>query len=146
MLLLADILPTGLFAATQALNHPKTRVFVDGSTWPPIANFGAKMKEEDRTLTFAVIGLGPVGLCACIALVDMLESLGRKWKVVGVDLNASRREKVLSIWKKMGLSDRGEYAVEDSEGAGKLVASWTQGIGFNAIIEVSKIQDLYALP
>ena len=64
LMLLGDILPTGMFAAAQALNHPKLQADLSGKPWPaclerpaPTANASAK-----TTLIFAVIGLGPVGV------------------------------------------------------------------------------------
>ena len=74
LLLLADILPTGVFAALQALQHPKLSPFLTGSAYPSssfvpagileTAGVGAMkpLEVEDRALTIAIVGLGPVGV------------------------------------------------------------------------------------
>ena len=67
LLLMCDILPTGVFAAFQALNHPKVLPMVTGLPYPA-SSLGteavatSKLTGEDQALTIAVIGLGPVGL------------------------------------------------------------------------------------
>lgn len=70
LLLLADILPTGVFAAVQALQHAKLGPMVSAVPYP----FSGYMTDtqltatlpplslDDRILTFAVVGLGPVGV------------------------------------------------------------------------------------
>lgn len=66
LLLMADILPTGVFAATQALGHGKLRPMVRGDVYPAVKeNTTSVLSVEDRKLTIAVIGLGPVGM-VCI--------------------------------------------------------------------------------
>lgn len=69
ILLLCDILPTGVFAAFQALNHPKTLPMLTSRAYPQ--NSGASLlesgvsvplKAEDKVLTIAIVGLGPVGV------------------------------------------------------------------------------------
>lgn len=63
LLLMADILPTGVFAATQALGHGKLRPMVKGAVYPAIKEDSASvLNADDRKLTIAVIGLGPVGV------------------------------------------------------------------------------------
>lgn len=96
LLLLADILPTGTFAALQALTHPNVLPILKGERFPlsSLGQLGAlspekaaeisisggqaeaatrlrallsdpswpDMKDTDRILTLAVIGLGPVGV------------------------------------------------------------------------------------
>ena len=71
ILLLADILPTGAFAAIQALQHPKIATILTGKAYPfgvgaprSVANNATlvKLQSEDLTLTVAVVGLGPVGV------------------------------------------------------------------------------------
>jgi hypothetical protein len=78
LLLLADILPTGVFAAVQALQHPNIQPLLTSTPFP-VSSFtrgGASenrpmtlltdslppLTEEDKRLTIAIIGLGPVGL------------------------------------------------------------------------------------
>ena len=82
MLLLADILPTGAFAAIQALQHPKVATILTGAKYP----FGAfvprhvaaseasvRLHNEDRVLTIGVIGLGPVGIVCQIAQIKLVD-------------------------------------------------------------------------
>jgi hypothetical protein len=77
-LLLGDILPTGLFAALQLLQHQKIAPMLRGDAWPlntwpfhPDSASPAYGKDmvsasplcmEDRILTVAIVGLGPVGI------------------------------------------------------------------------------------
>lgn len=59
-----------MFAAFQALNHPKVLPIATGIPYPlssvqgidKYQNAGGKLGAEDTILTIAVIGLGPVGL------------------------------------------------------------------------------------
>jgi hypothetical protein len=69
LLLLSDILPTGVFAAFQALNHPKTLPMLTSRSYPqspgaalPEMGVSVPLKAEDQVLTIAIIGLGPVGV------------------------------------------------------------------------------------
>lgn len=103
LLLLADILPTGVFAALQALQHPKLSPMISGSSYP-FSSFNpvgeekvialAPLSQADAVLTIAIVGLGPVGIvspclyfslsvlifpilpqCAAVSLLDMLADL-----------------------------------------------------------------------
>lgn len=78
LLLLADILPTGVFAVTQALQHPNILPIVTSKPFLTAALEQGNTAEQssitllteglppltdaDKVLTIAVIGLGPVGL------------------------------------------------------------------------------------
>ena len=69
LLLLCDILPTGVFAAFQALNHTKILPFTTKQPYPLSSGLSQlgdvsflPLLEEDGLLTMAVIGLGPVGV------------------------------------------------------------------------------------
>lgn len=69
LLLLCDILPTGVFAAFQALSHAKTLPFTTRQPYPLSSSPSQDgdvsflpFLEEDELLTIAVIGLGPVGV------------------------------------------------------------------------------------
>lgn len=74
LLLLADILPTGVFAALQALQHSKLSPMLSGIPYP----FGgfvpyevhstSRVQEIDRMITIAVIGLGPVGVVSRVSI------------------------------------------------------------------------------
>ena len=66
LLLLADILPTGYFAALQLLQHPKLVPLLSGNPYPrPNLAFspaGESTTVPSDVLNIALIGLGPVGI------------------------------------------------------------------------------------
>jgi hypothetical protein len=75
LLLLADILPTGCFAALQALQHPNVLPYLSGKPYlqsSPLHAFGPvpgtglaqseQLTDAEKRLTIGIIGLGPVGL------------------------------------------------------------------------------------
>lgn len=67
LLLLADILPTGYFAALQLLQHPKLLPLLSGNSYPlptlALDNLtGKSMVAQKHVLNIASIGLGPVGI------------------------------------------------------------------------------------
>lgn len=164
---MCDILPTGVFAAFQALNSPKVSPMVRAVSYPlslqpsntSIAG-GNCLQGEDTRLDIAVLGLGPVGMvrapqkcprccmqiienvmqCACISLLDMLAR--RKlaaFRVVAVDLVQLRREKMRAVYAAIGGSGKGmgEFVVASVDESKDIVKNWTEGIGCNAVIEVS---------
>lgn len=145
LLLLADILPTGVFAATQALNHPKVAPVITGRPWPLCfsqtdlgpgneVNFTA----EDRMLTIAVIGLGPVGICSVISILDALSTRDLPFRVIATDLVEARRDKMKSVYAAIDESGRGkgEFAVYSVEETKAKVKEWTNGHGCTAVLEV----------
>ncbi|KAF7327683.1 hypothetical protein MKEN_00347700 [Mycena kentingensis (nom. inval.)] len=138
LLLLADILPTGLFAALQAMNHPKVLPAVTGRAYP--ASFSqsgrtsAMMTEADRVLSFAIIGLGPVGLCAAVSLLDMLATQALPFQIVAVDPVAERRDKAMAIYKKIGAG--GTFVALGIDEAKEEMKTLTGGVGANAVLEV----------
>jgi hypothetical protein len=76
LILLGDILPTGYFAALQAIQHPNLAYAFEGKPFPvPSTSLKAstvdtpvvKLRGEDCKLTFAVVGLGPVGLVGLLS-------------------------------------------------------------------------------
>ncbi|KAJ7291261.1 chaperonin 10-like protein [Mycena rebaudengoi] len=144
LLMLADILPTGVFAALQAMNHPKVAPALTGRPWPtnffPGETADVAMLPEDRVPTFAVIGLGPVGLCACVSLLDMLSAQPLPFQIVVIDPNESRREKMLAVYSKINQSDgnssTAKFVAKSIEDAKKTVDSWTGGVGCTAVLEV----------
>lgn len=146
LLLLCDILPTGIFAAFQALHHPKVLPMVTSLPYPSSSLFGitgnatgtAPLGSEDTTLTLAVVGLGPVGLCACVSLLDILASRKVKYRVVAIDLVEARRKKMSAIYEAIDEAERGqgEFVVASIEESKGIVERWTQGIGCNAALEV----------
>ncbi|EEB92899.1 hypothetical protein MPER_08519, partial [Moniliophthora perniciosa FA553] len=138
LLLLGDILPTGLFAAVQALNHPKLSPLLRGIPWPPRSGDDAKgLTISDRALTFAVIGLGPVGICACVALLDQLSEVLVPYRIVAIDPLESRREKVKIIYSLITQDKRrGEFVVQSIDDAKDTIKEWTAGTGCTAVLEV----------
>ena len=144
-LLLADILPTGVFAALQALNHPKVVSVLEGRPWP-LSCFPSNsplgvdktlipMRDSDKMLTFAIVGLGPVGVCTAVSLLDMLATRGHAYKIVTIDPLQPRREKMKAVYNKIPKGS-GEFIVENAEEAKKTVEKWTAGIGCTAVLEV----------
>ncbi|EIN04314.1 hypothetical protein PUNSTDRAFT_116533 [Punctularia strigosozonata HHB-11173 SS5] len=156
-LLLGDILPTGLFAVMQLLQNQKIAPMLQGKSWPLNAwpfhpsntkeAYGAELLsslpllEKDRSLTIAVVGLGPVGICAFVSLLDAISETSRPCPVrlVAVDPLHSRREKVqkihdaMDVKYRLGQNDLVIASIEDAPG---VVEKWTDGVGCNGILEV----------
>lgn len=86
VLLLADILPTGVFTAIQTLQHPNVLPVIRGERFPlasaralgvSLSGEATMLSErlvdplwpatlpEDRILNIAIVGLGPVGTVGC---------------------------------------------------------------------------------
>ncbi|KAK0475821.1 alcohol dehydrogenase [Armillaria novae-zelandiae] len=145
LVLLADILPTGVFAAMQALSHPKVLTALTGRPCPlnffPLRDLPSKqdaLVQEDRTLTFAIVGLGPVGICAAVSLLDLLSTGQYSFRVVAIDPIESRREKMEAVYSKISPDGRGsgEFIVASIEDAKTKVQAWTSGVGCTAVLEV----------
>ncbi|RDB17970.1 putative zinc-type alcohol dehydrogenase-like protein YbdR [Hypsizygus marmoreus] len=145
LLMLADILPTGVFAATQAVNHPKVLPVVTGRPWPQCLSPEATTEgneisftPEDRILTIAVIGLGPVGICATIGLLDVVATRQIPYRIVAIDLLEARREKMKAVFAAIDPSGKGdgEFVVLDMDAAKAQVKKWTGAVGCTAILEV----------
>jgi threonine dehydrogenase-like Zn-dependent dehydrogenase len=148
LLLLADILPTGVFGALQLLNHPKVATIREGKPWPdhfafPISNAStvSTMKEEDKTLNLAVIGLGPVGICAIVALLDALWRGSLKYRIVAIDLLEGRREKMKVVYDRVMQNEAdkkqfGELVVLPPDEAKAKITEWTNGVGCTGVLEV----------
>ena len=148
LLLLADILPTGVFATLQALNHPKVATVLTGKPWPLcFSQSDTRGNEiiftaEDKVLTVAIIGLGPVGVCATISLLDALATRQVPFRIVAVDPLEARREKMKAIYAVIdeGGKGTGEFVVLPIEEAKEKVKEWTAGIGCTAVLEVGLSQ------
>ncbi|GJJ14830.1 hypothetical protein Clacol_009098 [Clathrus columnatus] len=148
LVLMADILPTGLFAATQLLQHPNILPALKSKPFPVSlyegnqkAAVGANiipLTDVDKQLTLAVIGLGPVGLCAIVSLLEQLESnKSQSTRIVAIDLLESRRTKAAEIVKKIGgVPGNGLFKTATIDEGKKIVAEWTGGLGVNAAIEI----------
>ncbi|SJL07325.1 uncharacterized protein ARMOST_10671 [Armillaria ostoyae] len=144
LLLLADILPTGIFAVIQALSHPKVLPVLAAAPWPLHDQASSDMLglfPKENVPTFAIIGLGPVGVCATISLLDQLgkRQLPSGFRIVAVDPIESRRNKMRSIYSKVCDSEvrsREVFAVQSIEEAKETVQTWTSGVGCSAVLEV----------
>ncbi|KAI0759271.1 chaperonin 10-like protein [Trametes elegans] len=152
LILLADILPTGVFAAMQALQHPKIATILTGKPYPyggfvpggPITQGQAATALEvgDRTLTIGVVGLGPVGVCATVSLLDILAGLeksqGLAWQVIAFDTLEARRRKMQAVYDVIEPSGKGSgrFAVVSIEDGKSLAQEWTNNAGCNAVLEV----------
>ncbi|PIL23650.1 hypothetical protein GSI_14963 [Ganoderma sinense ZZ0214-1] len=153
ILLLADILPTGAFAAIQAIQHPKIATILTGKAYP----FGAvvpgfvtddqtlaQLQPKDRTLTIAVVGLGPVGVCAVVSLLHILAELEDSkgvelaYQVIAVDPLETRRVKMEAVYKAIHTVGTGpqRFLVTSIDEAKKASSDWTDGAGCNAVLEV----------
>ncbi|KAI6042633.1 chaperonin 10-like protein [Pisolithus marmoratus] len=144
LLLLCDNLPTGVFAAFQALNHPKTLPMMTSQLYPHSSTVvtlegtqaSSLLRPQDVTLLIAVIGLGPVGVCACISLLDILYAKGLDFKLVAVDPIEARRNKVASIYSKVSREhERGYLEVTSIENSKRAVSEWSNGVGCNVVLE-----------
>lgn len=145
LLMLADILPTGVFAALQAINHPKVAPVITGQPWPHCFSrntaFGNEVNfiESDRILTVAIIGLGPVGVCATVSMLDVLATRNIPFRIVAIDPNKSRREKMKAVYDAIGSEGKGsgDFTVLSIDEAKVKVEEWTNGVGATAVLEVS---------
>ncbi|KAF8967064.1 alcohol dehydrogenase [Flammula alnicola] len=145
LLLLADILPTGVFAALQAIHHPKVAPVITGKPWPLCFSEGdldqgneVSFTAEDKILTIAIIGLGPVGICAAVSLLDVLATRKLPYRIVAIDLNEARREKMKAVYAAIGESGKGngDFIVLSIDEATAKVKDWTSGTGCTAVLEV----------
>ena len=79
LLLLADILPTGYFAALQLLQHPKLQPLLSGNSYPrsTLASgpTGESTAASSDVFSIALIGLGPVGIVRTTSLSNLDEIL-----------------------------------------------------------------------
>ncbi|TRM59451.1 chaperonin 10-like protein [Schizophyllum amplum] len=138
LMLLGDILPTGMFAAAQALNHPKLQADLSGKPWPACLDKALQSQEGHMTtMSFAVIGLGPVGVCAVVALLDMLASRRIPYVVVAIDPNPLRRQKMEAILAALGPDGKGngKVFVKSIEDAKDLVQKELE-VGCSAVLEI----------
>ncbi|KAG8684216.1 hypothetical protein FRC09_015540, partial [Ceratobasidium sp. 395] len=145
LVLLGDILPTGYFAALQAIQHPNLAYGFAGRPFPaPSGSLKAstvdtplvKLEEEDCKLTFAVVGLGPVGLCALVSLVELLGLTGvSDFGIIAVDPNQSRRQTAEVMLQATGSTvPGGTIRVVSLEDAAKIANELSSGSGCDAIV------------
>ncbi|KAJ3115328.1 hypothetical protein HDU96_000812 [Phlyctochytrium bullatum] len=170
-LLCADILPTGYFGAMQAITHPNLSSALTGKGWPNSiwsASDGSPSFKQEVML--GVVGLGPVGLCALVSLIDILSrpaspplshlglqgAVPWKAKILAVDDVESRRTAaknlVTEILKLLPASEWLEIHYSDSASAAAWVAAQAEfgiGGGLDAVVEAvgseSSLSTCYAL-
>lgn len=149
LILLADILPTGCFGALQALQHPNILPLISGRPYPlssPLQSFaqvpGAtisqleQLTDAEKRLTIGIVGLGPVGLCALVALLHLLDHYECKdFQIVAVDLVEARRQKAQRVVSQIG-NINGVVKCASPDEAKVIVKDWTEGVGCSAVIEV----------
>ncbi|KAF5338935.1 hypothetical protein D9611_008700 [Ephemerocybe angulata] len=143
LLVLADILPTGVFAALQTINHPKVQPVLTGRPWPLCFSPGIEgetlsVLQEDRVFTAAIIGLGPVGVCAAISLLDAVSTRSIPFRIIAIDPNESRRTKMQAVYDTIDESGKkgGDFAVLSIDDAKVKAKEWTHGVGCTAVLEV----------
>ncbi|TEB22711.1 alcohol dehydrogenase [Coprinellus micaceus] len=143
LLMLADILPTGVFAAVQAINHPKVQPVLTGKPWPlcfssvPESN-NLSILDEDKVFTAGIVGLGPVGVCAAISLLDTLSTRKVPFHIIAVDPNGSRRTKMKAVYDAIDVSGKagGTFEVLAIDEAKARANEVTKGVGCTAVLEV----------
>ncbi|KAL0058971.1 hypothetical protein AAF712_014308 [Marasmius tenuissimus] len=143
LLLLSDILPTGLFGAIQVLNHPKVKSVWGGKGWP-----GVFLPSSPSPLLPRGQGWGPVGICALVSLLELIWSVENtsnlyrefKYKIIAIDLLDSRRRKAEAVYERIQHPAKGRNGdvvvlggdVDDLKGK---VREWTGGVGCTAVLE-----------
>jgi hypothetical protein len=156
LLLLADILPTGYFAALQALNHQNMRPYLDGDVFLNGEASGAVSATQGptETLCIAILGLGPVGLvrwlaqttkiitpdaekCALVSLLDILGSriISIPFYIIAIDPNPGRRSKAQKMLARLGVGTESAVVVSTDEAKSALFNS-SAPRGCHAVLEV----------
>jgi len=149
LILLGDILPTGVFAVLQAMQHPKLLPVFTSQPYPfssqPFATMlqnnatelpQSLIREEDKVLTVAVVGKS--AQCAIVSLLDFLEKSKAAFKVIAIDPIEDRRKKVQEVYKLIDEKARGNgtFEVASIDEGKKIVSQWSNGTGCNAVLEV----------
>ncbi|GAP85067.1 putative zinc-type alcohol dehydrogenase-like protein [Rosellinia necatrix] len=117
--LMADILPTGYFAASNALAPLAAAAAAEGE------GKGEGKGEVVRDSVVVLIGCGPVGLCALVAALEYAPRA-----VLAVDGVPSRLETARALG-----AEPWNY-LEDAEGLAARVRALTDGRGADVVIEV----------
>ncbi|KAG8944342.1 hypothetical protein FRC04_002001 [Tulasnella sp. 424] len=118
---MADILPTGYFAVRSALRHPNLEA-----------------AKKTGTLSIAVVGLGPVGLCALVSLLDSIsegswDTSSTQCTILAIDPSESRRERA----SRIGNSVTSDRSVKVEYLSPRVASEWTAGEGgMNAVCEM----------
>jgi threonine dehydrogenase-like Zn-dependent dehydrogenase len=71
----------------------------------------------------------------------MLATRQLAFRIVGVDLVETRREKMEAVYAAIDASDKGtgEFVVASADESKEIVKKWTNGIGCDSVLEVSYI-------
>ncbi|KAF9788612.1 chaperonin 10-like protein [Thelephora terrestris] len=144
LLLLADILPTGYFAALQLLQHPKLLPLLGGNPYPhttlALSNPVGEAATSKDLLSIALIGLGPVGICAVVSLLDLLWKNGISYyRIIAIDPHEQRRNLIKAIYNKIldanpTLNQKSTFEAVDIETAKQRGFS-ADNAGFDGVIE-----------
>ncbi|QRW05298.1 alcohol dehydrogenase zinc-binding domain protein [Ceratobasidium sp. AG-Ba] len=146
LILLGDILPTGYFAALQAIQHPNLAPLFARQPYPvPSTALKAsaadspivKLRVEDYFLTVAVVGLGPVGLCTLVSLIELLGLAGvSNFAIIAIDPNANRRETAETVLRALGSTPGGTIRVVSLDDASNVSNELSNGHGCDAVLEI----------
>lgn len=77
--------------------------------------------------------------CGVVSLLDLLAILEIKYRVVAIDLNEGRRQKIEAIYAAIPADARGVgmFVAAAPDKAKAVLMEWTVGVGCNAVLEVS---------
>lgn len=79
--------------------------------------------------------------CACVALLDMLYMRDIEFRILAIDPTEIRRKKMEAIYATVSeayVNQRiGHLEVSDIAESKNVITTWTEGIGCNAVLEVS---------
>jgi hypothetical protein len=69
----------------------------------------------------------------------MLSTRQMAFRILGIDLNIIRREKMMAVYAAIDPSGKGtgEFVVASADESKEIVKKWTDGVGCNAVLEVS---------
>jgi len=96
------------------------------------------LTSEERILTVAIIGLGPVGVCAAVSMLDVVASRQLPFRMVAIDPVGARREKMKAVYNVIDVEENGagEFVVCSIDEAKDKVKEWTAGVGCTTVLEV----------
>ncbi|KAJ3322265.1 hypothetical protein HDU76_013921 [Blyttiomyces sp. JEL0837] len=147
LLLCADILPTGYFAVLQALTHPNIsgKLRTGGTVaWPESIWRNGEVVGNTSTgktpIDIVILGLGPVGLCALVSLLDVLSRPGDPPLVMHSDIDGKPLNRVpvpVRIWGVDGVGERRMNALKIFE---TLKKSDDEGVFGDVLFESVDVQ------
>jgi hypothetical protein len=71
-------------------------------------------------------------------LEDVVKEKQINYRVVAIDPNDSRREKMEKLLRAIDLSSHGSLVVANIPNGKEIVSGWTSNVGCNAVLEVRK--------